>query len=616
MSRHVARIVALAFLVVVAGTGTSGAQTMAPSLGVLVDQVLALFPKVDGEVIEVQDGTITLALGSRDGLISGVELALYRQGRELRHPRTGEILGRTEQAVGRVVIQQVFESYSTGTAGQGSEVQPGDRARVSAGKIKLSLVPIVEGGVKEGLVDAAVHEVIEALNRTGRFQIGPGDAISVWIAQQGMKRDDVLAGKGLDSVAERFKVEHLLVIAFTRVQAKPYMDVRLFSLPGVSPRLTTALFVPPTIKPASKGDFSAGGRQRESQTPAPQRSFLARLLFGDLDAGTYSSGESSITLKEIAKFPFVVASMDIAVGSKDKIARMVITDGDRVYLYRITPERVLEPEWTYRGDTRARVFSVQLAELSDDGAPYVVVNRYSQIPAILVNSLILATKDKKAAVAVENVSEILLAVDASGDGVKKVLWAQSFVENGFFKQGDALRVSLRNDRLVSDGRARVPSTFRATGATYTNITGKGTRALAFIDEHNRLRIAIDTEDAFRSSTLVGGGLAKLGVERQIERGGRTYLYTPEPMPLSVDLDGDGIEEIVVPQNQLPGRLAVVFKGPGGFRFQTVNSGFEGTVVALGAITGDGTPALVVAVARYTNMLNTQGETQIIMTIAE
>ena len=308
--------------------------------------------------------------------------------------------------------------------------------------------------------------------------------------------------------------------------------------------------------------------------------------------------------------------MDVAVGSKDRIARMVITDGDRVYLYRITPERVLEPEWTYRGDTRARVFSVQLAELSDDGAPYVVVNRYSQIPAILVSSLILATKDKKAAVAVENVSEILLAVDPSGDGVKKVLWAQSFVENGFFKQGDALRVSLRNDRLVSDGRVRVPSTFRATGATYTNITGKGTRALAFIDEHSRLRVAIDTEDAFRSSTPVGGGLAKLGVERQIERGGRTYLYTPEPMPLSVDLDGDGIDEIVVPQNQFPGRLAVVFKGPGGFRFQTVNSGFEGTVVALGAITGDGTPALVVAVARYTNMLNTQGETQIIMTTAE
>ena len=616
MSR-VARVLAVAVLIAVSGAGTSKAQTASPpSVGVLVDQVQALFPKVDGEVIEVQAGAVTLALGSRDGLVPSVELALYRQGRELRHPRTGEILGRTEQALGRMIVREVFEAYSTGPASQGSEVQPGDRARISAGKIKLTLVPIVESGVKDGLADAAVHEVIEALNRTGRFQISPGDAISVWLNQQGMKREDILAGKGVDSLVERFKVEHLLLVAFSRVQAKPYMDVRLFSAPSASPRLTTALFVPPTIKPAgAKGDFSAGGR-RDSQTPTSQRSFLARLLFGDLDAGTYSSGESVIALKDIAKFPFVAVSMDIAVGSKDKIARMALTDGDRVYLYRITPERVLEPEWTYRADSRARIFSVQLAELDGDGTPYVVVNRFHPIQAILVNSLILTTKEKKAVVAVEDVSEILIAVDVAGDGAKKVLWAQSFVENGFFKQGDAFRVTLKNGKLVSDGRVRVPSTFRATGATFSNVSGKGTRALAFIDEFNRLRITIDTEDAFRSSTQVGGGLSKLGVERQIERGGRTYIYNHEPMPLSVDLDGDGIEEIVVPQNQLPGRLAVVYKGPGGYRFQTVNSGFEGTVVALGAITGEGTPALIAAVARYTNMLNTQGETNIIMTTAE
>jgi hypothetical protein len=610
-------VLAVAVLIAVSGAGTSKAQTASPpSVGVLVDQVQALFPKVDGEVIEVQAGTVTLALGSRDGLVPSVELALYRPGRELRHPRTGEILGRTEQALGRMIVREVFEAYSTGPANQGSEVQPGDRARISAGKIKLTLVPIVESGVKDGLADAAVHEVIEALNRTGRFQISPGDAISVWFNQQGMKREDILAGKGLDSLVERFKVEHLLLVAFSRVQAKPYMDVRLFSAPSASPRLTTALFVPPTIKPAgAKGDFSAGGR-RDSQTPTSQRSFLARLLFGDLDAGTYSSGESVIALKDIAKFPFVAVSMDIAVGSKDKIARMAFTDGDRVYLYRITPERVLEPEWTYRADSRARIFSVQLAELDVDGTPYVVVNRFHPIQAILVNSLILTTKEKKAVVAVEDVSDILIAVDVAGDGAKKVLWAQPFAENGFFKQGDAFRVTLKNGKLVSDGRVRVPSTFRATGATFSNISGKGTRALAFIDEFNRLRITIDTEDAFRSSTQVGGGLSKLGVERQIERGGRTYIYNHEPMPLSVDLDGDGIEEIVVPQNQLPGRLAVVYKGPGGYRLQTVNSGFEGTVVALGAVTGEGTPALIAAVARYTNMLNTQGETNIIMTTAE
>ena len=89
MSPSAARIVALGVLVALWGSGTSGAQTAAPSLGVLVDQVQALFPKVDGEVIEVQSGTVTLALGSKDGLVTGVELALYRQGRELRHPEDG-----------------------------------------------------------------------------------------------------------------------------------------------------------------------------------------------------------------------------------------------------------------------------------------------------------------------------------------------------------------------------------------------------------------------------------------------------------------------------------------------------------------------------------------------
>src|SRR2546428_895986 len=161
----VARVVALALLVALGGSGTSGAQTAAPSLGVLVDQVVALFPKVDGEVIEVQGATVTLSLGSRDGLLAGVGLALYRQGRELRHPKTGEVLGRTEQSVGRVAVQQVFEAYSIGTASQGSDVQAGYQAPVSAGKKKLPPGAIVEGCVSGGRPGPAAHQLAAALKR-------------------------------------------------------------------------------------------------------------------------------------------------------------------------------------------------------------------------------------------------------------------------------------------------------------------------------------------------------------------------------------------------------------------------------------------------------------------
>jgi hypothetical protein len=151
-------------------------------------------------------------------------------------------------------------------------VQPGDRARISAGKVKLSLVPLVDPGVRENLADAAIHEIIDALNRTGRFQIGLGDAIAVWITQQGAKRDDVLAGKGLDAAAERFKVDNLMVVAFSRVQNKPYMDVRLFSYPGASSRLNTALFVPATVKPAAKGDYPVSRRRARRRTSSARSS--------------------------------------------------------------------------------------------------------------------------------------------------------------------------------------------------------------------------------------------------------------------------------------------------------------------------------------------------------
>ncbi len=67
-----------------------------------------------------------------------------------------------------------------------------------------------------------------------------GDAINVWLQQQGIGRQDLLDGKGLAPTAQRFKIENLLVIAFTRTQGKPYMDVRLFTFPGPTPLLTTA----------------------------------------------------------------------------------------------------------------------------------------------------------------------------------------------------------------------------------------------------------------------------------------------------------------------------------------------------------------------------------------
>src|SRR5207247_9563491 len=173
-------------------------------------------------------------------------------------------------------------------------------------------------------------------------------------------------------------------------------------------------------------------------------------------------------------------------------------------------------------------------------------------------------------------------------------------------------------KLVNDAKIPVPEYFRATGAAISNIVGKGQQALAYIDAYNRLRISSGVEEIWVSSTVVGGGGAKIEVVRTNERYGGSDFYQPEPIPLAIDLDGDGIQELIIPQNQVPGMLAVVFRGPAGFRFQQLNSGSEGVSNALGGFRDEDnpTPSLVAAVVRFSNLLKTSGETQPIMTLPE
>ncbi len=166
--------------------------------------------------------------------------------------------------------------------------------------------------------------------------------------------------------------------------------------------------------------------------------------------------------------------MDVAVPPADRVPRLVVTDGDRVWLYRIV-DRQLEAEWTYYARSLGRVISVQLAELTGDGAPEVVVNRFDT--RIGMSSLILGAENQKAVVLADQIDAILLAVDDKGTGIPRTLWAQRYREETFFDRGQADQMVLKDGSLVRERRAPVPDIFRATGAAFANIMGKESRAL-------------------------------------------------------------------------------------------------------------------------------------------
>jgi hypothetical protein len=598
--------------------GASGPVSSAP-MTALVEQLLDLFPKFQGEVLEAQGDTLTLGAGVRAGARVGLEVEVYREGREIKHPRTGEILGRAEDVLGTARITQAQETLSVAQAPAGLQIKPGDRFRVSSAKVKIVLLPLL-GSLRETLVETATQEMVERLASTGRFQVTMGDSIKVYLAQQRITASDFLGGKGVREASQQFKADNILAVYFTRAQGKPFMEVRFFSAPRPDPAVTTSFFVPPsTLRAANPGPrFSQGGPANPPQ--ARPRTLLQRLLGGQMEAGSYSTGENSLPLREVAKFNFPVLAMDIAVAPADKLPHMVVSDGDQIYMYRIVNQKI-EPEWTKSVRSLGKVFSLQLADLNGDGQLEVIGNRYA--PRVGLNAFVLETKDGKPSFAIEYVTDFLFAVDLKGEGVKQTLWMQRYSPEDFFTLGQADQMTLKDGKLTTDKTVRVPGTFRPMGAAFSNVMGKDTRSLALIDEFNRLQIVNEGEELWRSSTQVGGSYQTVELVGAVRssRMDRSKFFKMEPTPLAVDLDGDGIDELIVPQNLVrEGLLAVVFKGPAGFRLQSINSGFEGGITCLGAFkTEDSSqPTIIAAVVRFNGLVKSfgGGETQIIMTVPQ
>ena len=581
------------------------------SFKVLVDQVAGMFPIIETDVVEVAGTRVILAAGRGQAVQPGTELVGYREGRELIHPRTKQVLGRTEETLGRVVVAQVFENYSVATQVDGPALKVGDKARVTAGKIRLTVLPLTPPA-RARVAETAVQEVLQELERTGRFQIVFGDQVLAWLGQEKIGVDDFMKGKGVPEAAQKFSIAHLLVLHFTTPENKLLMDVRLFSRSVPAPLLQTALFVPSSVKPPPAQRFSSGANVGDVKVE--KRSLLARLLSGDWDPNKYSASAGAIPVRLAATFPFLVVSMDVAVAPADKQARLVVTDGQKVYVYRVNGDK-LDAEWTHDKLMVGNIISVQFADLDGDGALEVVVNR-QDVKAGMV-AYILGVRQGRPTMLVQDIPLLLLAVDEQGTGINRTLWGTPQDNIKFFAKGGATRYELKGNELAGSTRAYVPDTFRLTGATFSNISGKDSRALAYVDENNRLRISAGQQELWRSLTVVGGGLARATVSIPMFRTNVDKSFKLEPNPVSVDLDGDGIQEILVPVNdEEAGRLAVVFRGPAGFRMQVVASGFEGMITGIGVIPGDTAPSLLLAVLRRGGLLRDKGETQLVVTLPE
>lgn len=63
--------------------------------------------RVTGKIARVQGGTISINLGSEDGISVGDTLGVYRMGEPIKDPDTGQVLGADEEKVGSIKVTAV-----------------------------------------------------------------------------------------------------------------------------------------------------------------------------------------------------------------------------------------------------------------------------------------------------------------------------------------------------------------------------------------------------------------------------------------------------------------------------------------------------------------------------
>ncbi|MBI2915281.1 MAG: hypothetical protein HYY07_00305, partial [Elusimicrobia bacterium] len=133
--KGVAKVASGSFL----GLGTQGGYAESiegDSLRAAVSQLIVYFTSQINKkpwscrVADVEGTTVYLDAGMESGLESGQKLQAFKLGREIRSPRTGIVIGRTEEKLGELVIDSFFgENGSKAFVKSGRSPSPGDLCR-------------------------------------------------------------------------------------------------------------------------------------------------------------------------------------------------------------------------------------------------------------------------------------------------------------------------------------------------------------------------------------------------------------------------------------------------------------------------------------------------------
>ncbi|MBU2621838.1 MAG: CsgG/HfaB family protein [Proteobacteria bacterium] len=137
------------------------------------EKIIKNFP-LEGYIVNKTDSKVTIDLGRMAGVKDGMEFLVYKEGKIIKHPKTGEILDVQRIETGKIKIASVRDKIAEGDVLE--EESPGS---MSYGQLVSSIVGTLQPVQREPTVDRALEEALSSKGSSAKKTRSSGDVINM-----------------------------------------------------------------------------------------------------------------------------------------------------------------------------------------------------------------------------------------------------------------------------------------------------------------------------------------------------------------------------------------------------------------------------------------------------
>lgn len=499
----------------------------------VAQQVAAAFPKLQGLIVGLEGDRILIDLGARDGVYEGMELQVFREGDEFRHPITGQPMGKMDKEIGLVRVMEVQDRSSVAQVlseaknlVEGGSITKGDLVRISGARLLLALPNLDPGEAKGVNVRSITRDLSMALTKTGRFEVVEDRQLRAALMAEGVDMAALAEPKGLQVLAEKVKARALLI---SRLGGEGGMslDVQVISTLTGRPLVRAQADASrqwPVASRQTRGQGSGVRGQGMAQSPTPSRGLI---VGPDFD----------LSMRALA-----VADFD-GDGLKD----LAVAGSNRIFLYTFTG-RSFRLLWESGVRQDVNVVALDGADVNGNGRAELFVTNYYDGR---LKSYVLEWDGRKM-VKIASDLDLFFRVIRGRDGGEQ-LYGQPLGKKVLF-EAPIHRYLWSGKRYRQGPPLGVPGGFSLYGIALADVNGDGVLELLAVDEDGRLEV-YDLRGRLLHRTSEGLGGSGTIVEFQPARTLFALRFGP---PQKIPIQGrifavpsrNGSEsEVVVWQNQ-------------------------------------------------------------------